>query len=375
MEYYSHHPAWVEIDLEQLRKNLSIVRQYLGKTLYCLAVKSDAYGHGLCRVGKIAEEMGVDYLAVAHLQEGLVLRQAGVKLPILVLGAIHEDQIPYLIDSDLEFTISSKFKAELVYKKALKKRCRVHLEVDIGMHRTGVRPHTARELFQYMDSFDCFEIVGIYSHLPKAAYPEDPLTRKQIALFKELLNAPPFQGKKLIRHIANSKAVVHFPESHLDMVRPAMLTFGYESFLSVKPCFSLKAKVSYFKVVEPDSSISYGYSFTTSKKSRIVTVPVGYGDGYCRSLSNRGSVLIRGNRFPIVGTICMNQFMVDIQEREVHPEDEVVLIGSQGEEEISLMEFAELCGTIPYEVLCLFSGKLPRKYVEEKYVDRNFLLR
>jgi alanine racemase len=348
------HPAWIEVDLQQLKKNISAIRQRIGKSLFCLPVKANAYGHGLVQVGKTAEEAGIDYLGVAHLQEGIELRQAGIKIPILVLGAIHEDQILDLIEFNLEFTISSKFKADLVAQK-INKKVRVHIEVDTGMHRTGVRSSTAKELYQHLQSYDCFDVVGIYSHLATADQPNDPTALKQIEAFITLLQDPVF-NKPLIRHIANSGATVHYPESHLDMVRPSLLTFGYGS------CFSLKAKVSYFKVVQAGEGISYGHSYVTPKTTRIVTVPVGYGDGYRWSLSNRGSVLIRGKRFPIVGTVCMDQFMVDVGADEVYVGDEVVLIGKQGSEEITLNEIAKLCDTIPYEVLCLFNDRIPRIY-------------
>jgi alanine racemase len=248
------------------------------------------------------------------------------------------------------------------------KKCRIHLEVDTGMQRTGVRSITAQALFDHLRKQNCFEIVGIYSHLATADSPGDPFALKQIVEFQALIQEPPFQEAPLIRHIANSGGTVFFPQAHLDMIRASLVTFGYPpdncpmEWNEVAPCFSLKAKVSYFKVVSPGEGISYGHSHVTKKQTRIVTVPVGYGDGYRRCLSNRGCVLIRGRRFPIVGTICMDQFMVDVQDEEVYVGDEVVLIGSQGSESISLMEIAHLCDSIPYEILCLFNERLPRVY-------------
>jgi len=364
------HPAWIEIDLDQFKKNISILRRHIGDHLFCLPVKANAYGHGLIEIAKAAESAGVDYLAVAHLQEGVRLRMANIHLPILVLGAIHEDQILDLFHFNLEFTISSKFKADLVAEKCkqLGKKCRIHLEVDTGMQRTGVRCSTAHALFQHLKDLNCFEIVGVYSHLATADQLDDLFAKKQLDAFNSLLAAPLFQGQPLIRHIANSGGTIHLPSSHLDMVRPSLVTFGYlpptypETLKELAPCFSLKAKVSYFKVVEKGEGISYGHSHITQSQTRIVTIPVGYGDGYRRSLSNKGSVLIRGKRFPIVGMICMDQFMVDIKDQEVFVGDEVTLIGKQGNEEISLLEIARLCDTIPYEVLCLFNERIPRLY-------------
>jgi alanine racemase len=364
------HPAWIEIDVKQLKSNIACIKNKIGRSLYCLVIKANAYGHGLTAIGKIAEASGIDYLGVAHLQEGIQLRLSGVTIPILVLGAIHEDQIIDLIHFQLEFTISSKFKADLVAQKCqeLGKRCRVHLEVDTGMQRTGMRSETAKALFEHVKNQACFDIIGIYSHLATADKADDPFAIQQIEAFRALLQAPVFQGAPLIRHLANSGGTVFFPQSHWDMVRASLITFGYvpencsSEWKQIAPCFSLKAKVSYFKVVPASTGISYGHSHVTQKQTRIATIPVGYGDGYRRVLSNRSSVLIRGKRFPIVGAICMDQFMIDIGDHEVYVGDEAVLIGSQGKESISLMEIAKLCDTIPYEILCLFNERLPRIY-------------
>ncbi len=358
------HPTWIEVDLNQFQRNLNIVRSVIGRSKFCLPVKANAYGHGLVRMSKTAQNF-VDCLGVSCLKEGVKLREAGITIPILVLGAIHEDQVEDLIRYNLEFSISSKFKADLVAMK-LKGKCRVHLEVETGMQRTGVRTETAVLLAEYIQSLSCFDLIGIYSHLATADLPKNPTALKQIEAFQELIRLPHFQN--LAAHLANSGGVAHYPESHLDMVRPGLMVYGYppahapESFNGLAPCFSLKSKISYFKVVAAGSGIGYGHTYKTAKQTRIVTVPIGYGDGYRRALSNRGSVLIRGKRFPIAGAICMDQFMVDIGDAECYVGDEVVLIGKQGSEEIRLTEIASLCDTVPYEVLCQFNERIPRIY-------------
>ena len=365
MESFAH-PTWIEVDLSQFRKNLDLIRRHIGKSRFCLALKANAYGHGLIGIGRAAASAGVDCLGVSCLQEGVSLRKAGIAIPILVFGAFQEDQVEDLIRFNLEFSISSKFKADLVAKKAQGK-CRVHIEVETGMQRTGVRASTAIELFHHLKNLPCFDIVGIYSHLATADVPNDLFAKKQIASFQELLKNPSFQG--LQAHIANSGGVAHYPESHLDMVRPGIMAYGYlpenppENLKEIRPCFSLKSRVSYFKVVAENSGISYGHTYVTQKQTRIVTVPIGYGDGYRRALSNRGEVLIRGKRYRISGTICMDQFMVDVGDNEVYVGDEVVLIGRQGDQEIKLTDIAKLCDTIPYEVLCLLNERIPRKYI------------
>lgn len=352
------HPTWIEVDVAQFRKNLAAVRRRIGNSRFCLMVKANAYGHGLVDIAK-AVEGSIDCFGVSCLQEGVKLREAGIQIPIIVLGAIHEDQVDDLVRFHLEFSISSKFKAEIVAKR-VRGKCRVHLEVETGMQRTGVRCGTAVELMQHLKSLPCFEVAGVYSHLATADQPNDAVARQQIAAFKNLTQLDLFHG--VPAHIANSGGVAYYPESHLDMVRPGLLCFGYFPFDGIAPCFSLKAKVSFFKVVAAGSGIGYGHTYVTKKQTRIVTIPVGYGDGYRRALSNRGSVLIRGRRFPIAGSICMDQFMVDVGDAEVYVGDEAVLIGKQGDEEIGLQEIAVLCDTIPYEVLCLFNERIPRFY-------------
>ena len=370
MEEKYPHPARIEIDLAQFRKNIEIIRKHIGKAKFCFPVKANAYGHGLVPMSQVAIDAGVDCLAVSCLQEALLLRMAEIKKPILVFGAIHEDQIEDLIHLDLEITIASKLKAELVAKvcQKLDKKCKVHIEVDTGMQRTGVRPTTALELFEYLQFHPYLEIVGIYSHLASASHPNDPIALNQIERFSSLFKNPIFEKTPLIRHLANSGGVTHLPQSHFEMVRPGILTLGYldenspPTFEGIAPCFTLKAKVAYFKVVNQGEGISYNHTFVTPKQTRIVTIPVGYGDGYRRSLSNKGSVLIRGKKYPIVGNICMDQFMVDIGEGEAYVGDEVVLIGKQGDAEITLKEIAELGNTITYEVLSLFNERIPRLY-------------
>jgi alanine racemase len=363
------HPAWIEIDTNQFRKNLSAIRSLIGKSLFCLPVKANAYGHGLSQVGKIAEAAGVDSLGVSCLKEAVELRLAGISIPIVIFGAIHEDQIDDLIEFDLEFSISSKYKAELVAKKIGKglRKCKVHLEIDTGMRRTGVRPENALSLLSFVGRLGCFDIVGVYSHLATSDVPNDPFAIHQIDVFRSL--ADELKRRGIICHLANSGGVAYYPDSVFDMVRPGLLAYGYfpdgkiDEAGVIAPCLSLKAKISYFKVVQKGAGISYGHAYRTEDETRIVTVPVGYGDGYRRSLSKKGAVLIRGERFPIAGTICMDQFMVDIDEREAFVGEEAVLIGKQGKEEITLWELSRMADSIPHEMLVAFSDRLPRIFL------------
>jgi alanine racemase len=359
------HPTWIEIDVTQFRKNLQTIRNFIKSSRLCLPVKANAYGHGLVEMARAAEDL-VDCFAVSCLQEGVLLREAAIQAPILVLGSVHEDQITDLARYDLEFSISSKYKAEIA-AKILPKKSKVHLEVDTGMQRTGVRAATAVELVDYLKRQSCFEVVGVYSHLATSNDPESPIALRQIREFKSLISLPSFQN--IQAHLANSGGVVHYKDAHLDMVRPGLLAYGYlpdgapKELSSIAPCFSLKSKISYFKVVEADVGIGYGHTYRTKEQTRIITIPVGYGDGYLRAHSNRGSVLVRGKKYPIAGAVCMDQFMVDVGKSEAYVGDEVVLVGKQGDLEISLREIAGICNTIVYEILCLFNNRVPRVYL------------
>ncbi len=365
------HPAWFEIDLDQFKLNLSWIQKQIGSSLLCCCVKANAYGHGLIRMALAAQECGADYFCVARLQEGVALRRAGIRIPILVLGAFHEDQIADLIRYDLEFTISSRFKAELVAKAAIQGnfKCTVHVEVDTGMRRTGVRIESALGLMEYLLKQPCFHLKGIYSHFAMSETPNNSFTQDQIERFLALKErAASTFGLPWIWHLANSGGISFYPESHLDMVRAGLLCYGLAlnpSAQELKPILSLKAKVSYFKVVEANQGISYGHTYQTQRQSRIATVPVGYGDGYRRDFSNRMKVLIRGQFYPIAGSVCMDQFMVDLGDGEAYVGDEVVLVGKQGGREISLVEMAHMIGTDPREVLCHFNERIPRIYIEK----------
>jgi len=364
------HPAWIEIDLAQFKKNIALIRKEIGQTKLCLPVKANAYGHGLIPIAQAAVAAGVDYLAVSCLQEGARLRKADIQIPILVLGAIDADQIPELLRHHLELSIASLYKARLVAQKCkeLQKKCNIHLEIDTGMQRTGVRPQTALHLFNELKNTEYLEIVGIYSHLATADEPHDSFAATQIQTFKKISNEiKNLLNKPILCHLSGSASVCNYPESLFDMVRPGLLSFGYfpnteKKIDGIAPCLTLKAKISYFKVVPTQTGISYGHTYKTQTQSRIITIPVGYGDGFRRALSNQGSVIVHGRRYPIAGMICMDQLMVDIGHNEAHVGDEVILIGKNGSAEITLAEIAQRCDTIPYEILCGFNDRLPRIY-------------
>lgn len=370
-----NHPAWVEINIAQFKRNIQIIKQFIKpQTKICLPIKANAYGHGLVNIAHAACAEGIDYLGVACLQEGKLLRNAKIQIPILVFGAIHIEQIAELIEYDLEFAIASHYKARIVAAaaKELNKKVKVHLEVDTGMQRTGVRATTAPSVIDYMRAEDCFDIRGIYSHLATADDLSHPFTHQQVQNFTNFLSQHQLlSDPNIICHIANSAGLVRLPEAHLDMIRPGGLVFGCfpfkrelmpESLQGIKSCLSIKAKVSYYKNVPAGTGIGYNHTYTVATNSNVITVPVGYGDGLRRSLSNKGSILHNGKRYPIVGNICMDQFMVDLGEDPGYVGDVVTLIGVDHDQEISIEEMSQLCNTHPYEILCGFNDRLPRLY-------------
>lgn len=370
-----NHPAWIEINIAQFKKNLQILRKFLGPNpKICLPIKANAYGHGLVNIARAAVEEGIEYLGVAHLQEGIILRQAKINVPILVFGAIHIEQIPDLIANDLEFTIASMFKAKLVATaaKELNKTVKVHLEVDTGMNRTGVRIITAPNVLEFMRSESCFEVRGIYSHLATADDLDHPFTKNQANEFINFLSEHNLlDDPEIICHLSNSAGIISLPFAHLDMVRPGGIVFGCppypvdfipEILREIRSCISVKAKVAYYKNVPMGSGISYNHTYIVANKSNILTVPIGYGDGLRRNLSNNGFVLHNGKRYPIVGNICMDQFMIDCGEDPGYVGDIITIIGRSHAEEITIEEMSSRCNTHPYEILCGFNDRLPRIY-------------
>lgn len=365
-------PTVATIHLDHLTHNLQMIRQCVNGSKIMAIVKANAYGHGLLPVAKHLVHLGVEQLGVAFLEEGMTLRKGGIELPILVLGGILDTQIEHFLDYDLELTVSSLDKLKQVEEVAATKQKRpvVHLKIDTGMERIGVHSYSAGPFIEAAVRSKHCQIKGVYSHLACSDDPESSVTLEQLERFEEALrHFETLDVPMPIKHIANSGGILHFPQLHLDMVRPGIILFGIypdpasHRNLNFKPVLSLKSKVVYFKVVQANRPISYGGTWQSDHEIRVVTVPIGYGDGYCRSLSNCGEVLIRGKRYPIVGQVCMDQFMVNIENGTAYNGEEVVLLGSQNKEAISVEEMAMKAGTIPYEILTRFNNRVPRVYV------------
>jgi alanine racemase len=367
----SLRPTQVRVDLGALAQNLTLLRDHAGRRPVMAVVKANAYGHGLVEVARHLEGCGVEAFGVALLEEGLTLREAGITRPILVFGGIPVAQMPLLLRHHLELTAPSIAKLEQMDAAAAATgvRARVHLEIDTGMGRIGVQYFNADTLFEASLRCRHIEVAGVYSHFANADAADLGHARLQLERFLEALA---FYERRSLpcppRHMANSAALLQFPESHLDMVRPGIVLYGVAPGpecplqLPLQPVLSWHSRVVYFKILPAHHPVGYGSSWCSDRPERLVTVPCGYGDGYPRALSNRADVLIRGRRCPVVGKVCMDQFMACLGVGSAYNGDEVVLIGRQQDECIRVEEVAERAGTIPYEILTGIGARVPRVY-------------
>ncbi len=363
-------PTYAVVSLARLRSNLEAVRALAAPARVMAVLKANAYGHGLEAVARCLAPR-VDAFAVALVEEGIALRRLGIDKPVLVLGGTWTRQIPLFLEHDLTITVPSIARLlDLEQAAAAAKTvARAHLKIDTGMERIGVRYYNAQSLLEAAARSRHVRVEGIYSHFANADAPDLAHARLQLERFLEVLR---FYERHSLpapeRHIANSAALLRLPEARLDLVRPGILLYGVYPYadapraIEVQPALSWRTRVVYFKVVEPGSPVSYGSTWKSDHRVRVVTVPVGYGDGYFRALSNRAEVLLRGKRQRQVGTICMDQMMVDIEWGEGWNGDEVVLIGEQGGARVSVEELAGWADTIPYEILTAIGGRVPRIY-------------
>ncbi|MDE0137144.1 MAG: alanine racemase [bacterium] len=365
-------PTHVEIDLDQLTANYRAVERAVTPAGMLPVVKAGAYGHGLVEVARLFENCGPTGLAVAFLEEGAKLREAGSVCPILVMGGLDIPQIPDFLHYGLTMTVSSIQAVGAIEEAAdrLGTVARVHAKVDTGMGRMGVRPEGAPELLDALHRSPHVDVEAVYSHFATADEPDPAQTVDQMATFRRVVSCFGDRGLPTpTLHLANSGAVLQHPGSYLDLVRPGLMLYGVyptdtiPRTVGTEPALTWRSTVVLSKPLPSGSPVSYGATWTPDRDTRIVVVPMGYGDGYPRLLSNRGEVLIRGRRHPVVGRVCMDQFMVDAgPDTDVRVGDEVVIIGAQGDERITANELAAWAETIPYEILTGISSRVPRRY-------------
>lgn len=366
-------PTVVEVDLQRLSENFQAIRTQVAGAKMMPILKANAYGHGLVETARLMETLGADYLGVAVLEEGILLREAGITTPILVLGGILGNQVPYFLKFDLTITASSIEKLWHVDEIAeqVGKQAKVHLKIDTGMERIGVHYYNAEELLQTSVKCKHLDVEGIFSHFANSDAADLTHARLQIERFEEVLSfyeKHDLQPPRL-RHMANSGAILQLPEAYYDLVRPGLILYGVypspeaQRTVALSPALSWKSRVVYFKVIKPGHPVGYGSTWQTDHNTRAVTVPVGYGDGFFRAMSHKAQVLIRGKRYPVVGLISMDQIVVDIGMHSAYNDDEVVLIGEMDDEAITPEELAIWAGTIPYEILTNINTRVPRLYV------------
>ncbi len=378
------HTAWTEINLGAIRHNVQTLKKKVGKAVRLMAVvKADGYGHGAVKAAKIALKNGASWLGVARLSEAVKLRKANINAPILIFGYVRNCDVETIAEYDLTITLFNQKMAEDIALEALRQGVYItaHLKVDTGMGRVGLLPDhlraqpalnndAAREI-RIISTLENIRLEGIYTHLASADSMDKTYTEYQLENFDILLEELTKNGVRFsLRHVANSACIIDLPHASYNMVRSGISIYGLypsreiqQANVLLKPAMSLKSVITSLKNVPPGFKVSYGGIYTTQITTKIAIVPVGYADGYPRLLSSNGFMLVRGKRAPIAGRVCMDQTMIDVGHIPmVKPGDEVVLMGKQGDEEITADEIAQRTKTINYEIVSMLANRLPRVY-------------
>ncbi len=361
-------PSWLEIDLSAVRRNVAAVRSLVGASCEILAVvKADAYGHGAVRVSQAALAGGAWGLCVANLAEAAELRRAGLQAPILLLTEGPMAEAPEVVRLSLLQTLYTLETAQALSQAALRfgMTAQAHIKVDTGMGRLGIRPQEAQAFAAAVAALPALRVTGLFSHLATAEEEEESFALGQFARFRACLE----QISGLKAHIANSAGLLKFPQMRLDFVRSGLLVYGVAPTsqlageLPLQPALTWKTRVAFAKTIPAGTPVSYGRTWKASSPTTVATLPVGYADGYPRTLSNRGQALFRGRPRPVVGTVCMNHILLDVgDEPAVRPDEEVILLGQQGNSRITATDLAAWADTCPHEILARLSRHLPRPY-------------
>ena len=381
-------PVWAEVNLDHLAHNVLEVRRIVPEpTKIMTAVKADGYGHGARVCAETFLENGADMLAVASPDEGFQLRDWDIDAPILCLGYTPNYLQGKAIEKDVTTTIYSHEQGLHLNKRAqeLNTVARFHVKIDTGMSRLGYQPNkeTVKSIVE-LSGLPRLELEGVFTHFAVSDEADKGYTRMQYGKYLEVVSEIEKKGVNIpIKHVSNSAAIIDLPEYNQDLVRPGIMLYGYypspavdHDYVELKQVLTLHAQISHLKTVPPERGISYGLTYTTKQESRIATIPMGYADGYKRALSNKGYVEIHGKNAPIVGRVCMDQFMVDVTEiPEASVGDETVLIGYPGGVAPDGEEMASLLGTITHEVTCQITRRVPRVYTRnsETIAVKNYL--
>lgn len=373
-------PVWAEINLDTIATNTKNIKKLIGDKELIAIVKADCYGHGAVDVVPTLLENGASRLAVAMLTEAIELRENNINAPIVILGYTPLYLGEELINYDIEQTVYDLDYAKELSKIALSfnKKAKIHIAIDTGMGRIGFLPgddtvKTINEVY----NLEGLEVIGIYSHFSTSDEKDKTYANEQLFKFKKVMADLKALGIEIpLKHISNSGAIIDMPETYLNGVRPGIILYGYypskevsNDNLSVKPALTLKAKVAHVKELHKDMYISYGKTFKTNKKTIVATLPIGYGDGYPRALSENAKVIVNGKFASILGRICMDQCMIDVTDIEnVKTGDEVIILGEEGDLKFNADDMAEALGTINYEILCRIKSRIPRVYIKNKKV-------
>ncbi|MBI4418263.1 MAG: alanine racemase [Ignavibacteriales bacterium] len=362
-----------EVNLSAIAFNLKGVRKKVGDRVQIMAVvKANAYGHGLEGVSTFVEKGLVDCFGVAFPEEGQALRMSGIRKPIHVFTLPTEQQARLYIDHNLESTISSVRDVAVLQRAAEKsgKTLPVHLKIDTGMNRLGIKPEDVDSVVSALRKARRVEVKGVFTHFATADEPRREFVMYQLEEFRKSIEHLRALGVvPEVIHCANSASILDLPETYFSLVRPGVMMYGYypsrttSESVPLKIAMTLKTRVALVKWIRPGESVSYGRKFVATRRTRIATLPIGYADGYTRLLTGKASVLVHGKKFPVVGSICMDQIMVDVGEEAVEVGEEAILIGSQSGETISAWDLAGPLGTIPYETCCAISSRVPRMHI------------
>ncbi len=370
-------PVWAEINLDNLKHNIREVKRVVKKdTLVAAVIKADGYGHGAAVIAKILLENGADRLAVATLTEAVELRNKGYKeVPLMVLGYTPEEQAQQVLEKNIIQTIYSIDQAEAFSRAAEAEngKIKVHLKLDTGMSRLGfsIDEGTIDEIKRIM-ALPGLMVEGIFTHFAVADEADKSFTQQQFEGFMHVVNQLERSGYKIpIKHVSNSAAIIDLPEMNLDMVRAGIMLYGlYPSpevsheAVKLKQVMELKARVSHVKQLPAECGVSYGLLYKTPHEGQIITLPIGYADGFTRMLTNKAEVIIKGKKIPVVGRICMDQCMADATGLEVKRGDEAILYSSSPDSGITVEDIAKKLNTINYEIVCMVGRRVPRIYLE-----------
>jgi alanine racemase len=366
--------AWAEVDLGAVAHNVATLRSLVSPARLCAVVKANGYGHGAAPVGRAALEAGADWLAVAQVDEAVVLRDAGIEAPVLLLSEPRIDEVGDALDTRARLTVYSPPLIEAIAKAARRRGAGpvpVHVKVDTGMRRVGLEPEDAVETIAAVVARPELRLEGVLTHLPVADEPDNPFTDEQLVRFRAVLDEIKAAGiDPGLVHMANSAGAIAHPATRFDLVRCGIAVYGIppspalDGLVDLRPAITLASEVSFVKRVRAGEAVSYGHHQRVSQDTTVATVPIGYADGVFRSLPLHGQeVLIGGRRRPMVGVVTMDQVMVDCgPEADVAPGDPVVLLGGQGDERITPDEWAGRLGTISYEVVCAIGPRVGRRY-------------